>query len=212
MLRIVRAVWPSKDQWAAAVRGMRNPLDSWPKSDSEFDDQAKLGEKDLGLADRLCAGGSEHRKFLRQLPVSLEINAPISWWWQMDQYRHCVADPVEDAMADLLDYEFTLDDFAFGDSVTEGIAVPPGQYIVNALNLYREAYEEWEDEDTADAIWQLLPQSYLVTRMWVGNYETVRQICEDTEMLRGEWDEFAEFIRDNAPYADELIFGVFEDD
>lgn len=207
MLRIERAVWPSEKQWAAALRGMRNPLDSWSKSDSKYGECVKLGEKDLSLADRLCSGGSEHRKFLRQLPVSLEITAPVGWWWRMDQYRHGLAEPVEDGLAHMLERDFTAADFCFSDTVDGEIA----ETVVNALNLYRQAFDEWGDDDAARAVWSLLPQSYMVKRMWVGNYETVRQICEDTELERGDWDSFAEYVRDNAPYARELIFGETDD-
>ena len=113
--------------WEAAVRGMRNPMNSWDKSDSEFEYQrynsetedfdcfpcVKIGENDLALMKKLAHAGSDHRKFLRQIMVSMDITAPLYWWKEMDQYRIGVTTNSCSTMHRLLSRPFEMSDFSF---------------------------------------------------------------------------------------------------
>lgn len=168
-----------------------------------------IGARDLALV-RSCLTGEDGSDFLRRLPVTLEVSAPIRWWWLMDQYRPAAATPPERAMSGFLDKEFTFEDFSFESAVMSGLDEVPGSAldaIVDSLNLLRETYEEWEDDLTVDAAVDILPQSYNVTRFWSGTYETLRRICRDFRDSKApDWEWFIDWIRDNAPYAGDLLF------
>ena len=89
MLTIEKTVLPSPEQWEIIIEGMRNPMNSWDKSDSHYDENGSfvVGQTDLDLGHRLATAGSDHRKFLRQIMVSMDITAPLYWWKEFDTYK-----------------------------------------------------------------------------------------------------------------------------
>lgn len=166
-----------------------------------------MGEKDMTLATRLTASGSEHRKFLRQLPVIMDIEAPLYWWKQMDQYKVGTVTDSCSTMHTLTKAPFKVFDFSvdFNDLPEFG-----GWFVnevIGALNKLRDAYNETGDKVYWETINQLLPQSYNQRRTWSANYETLRTICKQRSGHKlGEWSEFIEFVRTRVPYAPDLIF------
>ena len=212
-----------------ALRGMRNPLNSWSKSDSEYgcgawncatcSDNFKcnsfctdyyIGENDLNLAQRLIKAGPDHRKFLRQILVSVDINAPLYWWKEMDQYRVAVVSNSCSTMHKVHAKEFTLDDFSHENLTPLGLETL--KFIIGRLNTFRDTYVgEYEGipkgkkRDWWDMI-QILPTSYNQKRTITLNYETLRNIYNSRRNHKlDEWSKgFMEWI-DTLPYAEELI-------
>lgn len=216
MIDIGDSAFPSVDQFFMAVKGMRNPFNSWDRSDSDFcdafgwfedggglvvDPRMTLGEKDLGLMKRLCLGGPEHRKFLRQLPVTLEITAPLYWWKQMDQYKVGTVTDSCSTMHKLTDRPFEPGDFSpLGDGFEMDATL-------ETLNGWRDTYVETKDMRYWRAINGLLPQGYNQKRTWSGNYEVLRTICRQRAGHKlSEWADFIDWIRERAPFAEELVF------
>ena len=213
-----------------ALRGMRNPMNSWIKSDSCecYDDydcascrECKtkkiecgyvycIGKNDLNLAQRLIKAGPDHRKFLRQIFVSVDVNAPLYWWKEMDQYRVSVVSNSCSTMHKIHAKEFTLDDFSHEHLTPLGLSTL--KYIIDRLNVFRETYiGEYEDipkgrkKDWWDMI-QILPTSYNQKRTITLNYETLRNIYNSRRNHKlDEWSVgFMEWI-DTLPYSQELI-------
>lgn len=206
-----------------ALRGMRNPLNSWSKSDSEYPVVSvdfngaewvslryKIGPNDLDLAQRLIKAGPDHRKFLRQILVSVDVNAPLYWWKEMDQYRVSVVSNSCSTMHKIHAKEFTLDDFSHEHLTPLGLETL--KFIIDRLNVFRETYiGEYEGipkgkkRDWWDMI-QILPTSYNQKRTITLNYETLRNIYNSRRNHKlDEWSVgFMGWI-DTLPYAEELI-------
>ena len=195
-----------------ALRGMRNPLNSWDKSDSgsyyDYPDSCEprfiIGENDLNLAQRLIKAGSDHRKFLRQIFVSVDITAPLYWWKEFDTYKVATVANSCSTMHTIHKKEFTLDDFS--TDKMSGYARDILEDFIYSLNTYRESYLEHKDKtDWYDMI-QSLPSSYNQKRTVTLNYETLRNIYGSRRNHKlDEWSiGFMEWI-DSLPYAEELI-------
>lgn len=195
-----------------AIRGMRNPLNSWDKKDSVFDWNTcsyHIGSNDLTLAKRLTKAGSDHRKFLRQIFVSVDITAPLYWWKEMDQYKVGTTTNSCSTMHKIHAKEFTFDDFShehlytrLGESYE---AMDCLADIIDCLNKYRSLYIE-----TKDKLWwwqmiQLLPSSYNQLRTMTLNYETLCNIYRARKHHKlDEWVTLTKWI-ESLPYAKELI-------
>ena len=189
-----------------AMRGARNPMNSWDRMDSYYDDKGDfiLGENDLGLAMRLARAGSDHRKFLRQIFVSVDITAPLYWWKEFDTYKVGTVANSCSTMHKIHAKAFERDDFSH-DKLDEG-----GLAALDALISYLE-YERIKfcDDKNNKQAWlnmiQLLPTSYNQMRTVTLNYENLINIyyARRTHKL-DEWKTLCAWIM-SLPYASELI-------
>lgn len=189
-----------------AFRGMRNPLNSWNKSDSYYDNNNNyiLGTQDLQLAKNLVVGGSEHRKFLRQIFVSVDITAPLYWWKQFDTYKINTTANSTSTMHKIHSKEFNIDDFSYGDMTVGGLKVL--SYVIESLNQARRLYLETKDKEYWFDMIKLLPESYNQKRTITMNYENILNMCVQRKGHKlKEWEKFREWAK-TLPYANELIF------
>lgn len=203
--------------WRKAIKGMRNPMNSWGKSDSQVqyenirDGVGKfiLGPNDLDLACRLIKAGPEHRKFLRMIHVQMDITGPLYWWKEMDTYKVATVANSCSTMHKIHSKEFTLDDFSC-DNLLEG-----GEYILNStidmLNKYRTQYLETKDKKYWWQLIQLLPSSYNQLRTWDGNMETILSILHQRShhKLDTDWEPFRQACFDNIPYCKEFYEAIY---
>lgn len=203
-----------------AVRGMRNPMNSWDKSDSEYKvvhiDQFSLeetkefiiGEKDLDLMKRLCKAGTEHRKYLRQIFVSIDITAPLYWWKEMDTYKVGTVSNSCSTMHKITSKPITLSDFSTEefDIADEGISM--NDCFLNVIadcEMLRKYYLETNDKKYWRGLIQLLPSSYNQKRTITMNYENVMNIIHQrTGHKLDEWREFVNVLKD-LPYVKEIM-------
>lgn len=202
--------------WKAAIRGMRNPKNSWPKSDSNFEENI-LGENDKKLALSLVKAGPVHGKFLRMIHVQVDITAPLYYWKEMDTYKVGTTANSCSTMHRLTHKPFEMSDFSHEHLMNAGI-VELG-HIVDELNRFREVYlyggelcdkyGNWAHfEPKVKEVWwqmiQLLPSSYNQKRTWNANYETLANIYEYRRNHKlDEWHDFCKWI-EGLPYS-ELI-------
>ena len=188
-----------------AIRGMRNPLNSWDKNDSYFDGTGRyaLGKNDLELASKLCRAGSDHRKFMRQIFVSADILAPLYWWKEFDTYKVGTATNSTSTMHKIHAKRFELGDFSYDRLDSGGTEILLN--LINALEKIREKYNESKDISEWHKIIQLLPSSYNQLRTCTMSYENLANMhgARKTHKLY-EWREFCEWIK-SLPYAEELI-------
>ena len=193
-----------------AIRGMRNPLNSWNKSDSDFryeyEEQAYLGPNDLDLMKRLIKAGSDHRKFMRQIIVSVDITAPLYWWKEFDTYKVGTVSNSCSTMHTIHAKEFTIDDFSYDHCKVDPIVENYINDTLWILNRAREQFLQTKDK----AFWwdmiQLLPSSYNQKRTITLNYETLYNIYGSRKDHKlDEWRVgFMDWIK-SLPYAEELI-------
>jgi len=188
-----------------AMRGARNPLNSWNRMDSEYDEEGNyhLGPNDLDLAKRLRKAGSDHRKFIRQIFVSVDITAPIYWWKEYDTYKVATVANSTSTMHKIHSKPFELDDFSHDHLTEESLRVM--ESIVAELEKIRLKYVAGKKkEDWYDLI-QLLPSSYNQMRTCTLNYETLVNIyfARRNHKLE-EWHTFCRWI-ETLPYGKELI-------
>ena len=193
-----------------AMRGARNPLNSWARSDSYYNENHEyiLGENDLGLAKRLCKAGSDHRKFIRQIMVSIDITAPLYWWKEYDTYKVGTVANSTSTMHKIHSKPFELDDFSC-DHMTED-TLQFMKTVVDQLEVIRNRYMEDKDKKHWYDLIQLLPSSYNQLRTCTLNYETLTNIYFARKHHKlDEWHTFCDFI-ETLPYAKELILKVEE--
>ncbi len=188
-----------------AIRGARNPMNSWAKSDSAYDDKGNyiLGENDLALARKLCRAGSDHRKFVRQILVSADITAPLYWWKEFDTYKVATVANSTSTMHKIHAKPFELADFSV-DKLSDG-ALAAFRTYMDYMEATRRRFVETKDKrDWYDLI-QLLPSSYNQLRTVTMNYETLINIYYARRAHKlDEWHVFCDWIR-TLPYADDLI-------
>ena len=189
-----------------AIRGARNPMNSWARMDSGYDENGNflLGENDLNLAKNLAHAGSDHRKYLRQVFVSVDITAPLYWWKEFDTYKVGTVANSTSTMHKIHSKAFERDDFSH-DRLDEG-----GLAALDALIAYLECEREKFVEDKANKqAWhnmiQLLPSSYNQMRTVTMNYENLINIYYARRSHKlAEWHTLCDWIM-SLPYAKELI-------
>ena len=192
--------------WEATVRGMRNPMNSWGKSDSFWSDGFYIiGPDDLGLATELANAGHDHGKFLRMLHVQMDITAPLYWWKQADTYKVGVTTNSCSTMHKIHAKEFGVEDFSTEHLSPLSFSVL--RNIIRVMNLEREHYIACKDKDCWWQMIQLLPSSYNQKRTWDGNYAVLRAVYHARKNHKlDEWQEFCRWV-EGLPYAKELIVG-----
>lgn len=193
-----------------AMRGARNPLNSWARTDSYYNENHEyiLGENDLSLAKRLCKAGSDHRKFIRQIMVSVDITAPMYWWKEYDTYKVGTVANSTSTMHKIHSKEFSLDDFSCDHMTPETLEFM--QTVVDQLEVIRNRYLETKDKKYWYDMIQLLPSSYNQMRTCTMNYETLTNIYFARKHHKlDEWHTFCDFI-ETLPYAKEMILKVEE--
>ena len=188
-----------------AIRGARNPLNSWARMDSYYDESGNfvLGENDLSLATRLAKAGSDHRKYLRQIFVSMDITAPLYWWKEFDTYKVGTVANSTSTMHKIHAKEFVREDFSI-ESLT-GDSVGAMDALISCLESERVKYIETKDKAHWMNMIQLLPTSYNQLRTVTMNYEVLIGIyyARRTHKL-SEWHTLCEAI-EKLPYAQNLI-------
>lgn len=217
--------------WEAAIRGMRNPMNSWDKSDSLWKEKIDfkegeyafdffVGNNDLALMKQLVSAGADHSKFMRMINVSMDITAPLYWWKEYDTYKVGTVRNSCSTMHKIAEKEFTLDDFSHEHLICWDVnenskslldaLIPMGilSQTVDCLNEARRRYLKEEDEDLKKMYWwqmiQLLPSSYNQRATVQLNYAVLRNMYHARKNHKlDEWREFCEWIED-LPYS-ELI-------
>lgn len=189
-----------------AMRGARNPMNSWKNSDSFYDEEGNyiLGENDLSLAKRLRLAGSDHRKFIRQIFVSVDVTAPLYWWKEYDTYKVATVANSTSTMHRIHAKPFSLEDFSHDQMSGEALSL--FRDYISKLEKIRLRYLEGgkKKEDWYDLI-QLLPSSYHQLRTLSMDYETLVNIYFARRSHKlFEWHRFCEWI-ETLPYAEELI-------
>ncbi len=189
-----------------AIRGARNPLNSWERSDSFYDETGNfhLGANDLDLAKRLSKAGTDHRKYLRMIFISVDITAPLYWWKEYDTYKIATVSNSTSTMHKIHAKPFELADFST-DHLTPG-SLQVMEDFVKYLERVRLRYMEGgkNKEDWYDLI-QLLPSSYNQKRTLTFNYETAANIYKSRKDHKlEEWRQMCEWIR-TLPYAKQII-------
>ena len=189
-----------------AIRGARNPMNSWDRMDSYYDEDGNfvLGENDLGLAQKLRRAGSDHRKYVRQIFVSVDITAPLYWWKEFDTYKVATVANSTSTMHKIHAKPFDIDDFSHDHMTPTTLAFM--QTVVDELEKIRQKYmtEGKNKDDWYDMI-QLLPSSYNQMRTVTMNYETLINIYFARRYHKlQEWHTFCDWIK-TLPYAEEII-------
>lgn len=188
-----------------AIRGARNPMNSWGRMDSGYDEKGNyiLGANDLDLAIRLRKAGSDHRKFMRQIFVSVDITAPVYWWKEYDTYKVGTVANSTSTMHRIHRKPFSMEDFSY-DRMTPETALFM-ETVVERLERIRLRYLETKSrEDWYDLI-QLLPSSYNQMRTCSLNYETLINVYyARRDHKLDEWHVFCDWIA-KLPYGRELI-------
>ena len=188
-----------------AIRGARNPLNSWARMDSYYDENGNfvLGENDLSLATRLAKAGSDHRKYLRQIFVSMDITAPLYWWKEFDTYKVGTVANSTSTMHKIHAKEFVREDFSIES--LNGDYVGAMDALISCLESERVKYIETKDKAHWMNMIQLLPTSYNQLRTVTMNYEVLIGIyyARRTHKL-SEWHTLCEAI-EKLPYAENLI-------
>lgn len=204
-----------------AIRGARNPMNSWDRMDSDWEfvedpsvinpnDEVKfvLGPNDLALARKLVKAGSDHRKFLRQIFVSVDITAPLYFWKEMDQYKVGTVTNSCSTMHKIHAKEFTEDDFSFEN--TNPMCGWHIESILNVLNTSREQFLETKDKQHWWNMIQFLPSSYNQLRTVTLNYEVLLNIYYARKHHKlDEWHIVADWI-EKLPYFKELCLNQGE--
>ena len=255
MIKLEHVVLASPEQMEFIIEGMRNPMNSWEMSDSNccavdgfgqcmgcdhpdrcmYYSDFYLGDNDHSLMQRLSNAGTDHRKFMRMMPVYVRITAPLYWYKEFDTYKISTVANSCSTMHKIQEKEFTLEDFSTDKIIDTG---EPGyenmyndlaltlhydgekQYydphdifseiLIPALNLYRKRYLETKDKKYWWQMIQLLPSSYNQTRNVMMNYEVLANIYKSRKNHKlDEWKDFCKWIEE-LPYS-ELIVGEKED-
>ncbi len=188
-----------------AIRGARNPLNSWARMDSYYDDGGNyvLGENDLSLAKRLAKAGSDHRKFLRQVMVSMDITAPLYWWKEFDTYKVGTVANSCSTMHKIQAKAFDISDFSC--ERMSGDALNVMNSVIACLENERVKFNETKDKAAWHNMIQLLPSSFNQMRTVSMNYEVLINIYYARRHHKlAEWHELCTAI-EALPYASELI-------
>ena len=188
-----------------AIRGARNPMNSWGRMDShtEPDGTFVFGPNDLDLAMRLAKAGSDHRKYLRMVFVSVDVTAPLYWWKEYDTYKVATVANSTSTMHKIHSKPFSIDDFSC-DHMTDGTKKFMETVVAELENIRLRFKETKSKDDWYDMI-QLLPSSYNQMRTCTFNYETLINIYRARKNHKlAEWHTFCDWI-ETRPYAEQLI-------
>lgn len=188
---------------AGAIYGARNAHNSWDKSDSDLENDI-LGSNDLDLAKRLAKAGSDHRKFMRQIFVSVDITAPLYWWKELDTYKVGTVANSTSTMHTIHKKEFEMSDFSTDNMTEVGVAVL--RDLVSVLENWRFSFNETKDKAIWYDIISLLPSTYLQKRTVTMNYENLVNMYHARKNHKlDEWHTFCDWIKE-LPYS-EIITG-----
>lgn len=234
MIKLEHAVLPSPEQMQFVIEGMRNPMNSWDKSDSfrciyndgrcsvcedihtgKRNDEFVTGDNDLSLMLKLAKSGTDHRKYMRMMPVYVRITAPLYWWKEFDTYKISTVSNSCSTMHKIAEKELTWDDFSVDHlkRVRECSLGDVGptlvmESIINGLNYWRSKYLKTKSKDDWWQMIQLLPSSYNQTRNVMMNYEVLSNIYKSRQNHKlDEWREFCEWIK-TLPYSDLILAAV----
>ena len=188
-----------------AIRGARNPMNSWGRMDShtEPDGTFVFGPNDLDLAMRLAKAGSDHRKYLRMVFVGVDVTAPLYWWKEYDTYKVATVANSTSTMHKIHSKPFSIDDFSC-DHMTDGTKKFMETVVAELENIRLRFKETKSKDDWYDMI-QLLPSSYNQMRTCTFNYETLINIYRARKNHKlAEWHTFCDWI-ETLPYAEQLI-------
>ena len=188
-----------------AIRGARNPMNSWARMDSAYDEDGNyiLGENDITLASKLAKAGTDHRKFLRQIIVSMDITAPLYWWKEFDTYKVGTVANSTSTMHKIQAKEFSREDFSCDRMSEDCLAVLDS--MIAYLEAERVKFNETKDKQSWHNMIQLLPSSFNQMRTVTMNYEVLINIYYARRHHKlAEWHTLCECI-ERLPYAKELI-------
>lgn len=215
MIKLENVVLASPEQMEFIIEGMRNPMNSWDKSDSscgkvtretniQWSDDYFIGTNDAQLMQHLSEAGTDHRKFMRMMPVYARITAPLYWWKEFDTYKVGTVANSCSTMHKIQDKEFTLEDFSCEHLYYDEYELL--KEIIRVLNEDRKLYLESKEKNDWWQLIQLLPSSYNQTRNVMMNYEVLANIYKSRRNHKlDEWVELCKWI-ETLPYS-ELIIG-----
>ena len=221
MLKIEKTVLPSPEQWEIIIEGMRNPMNSWDKSDSyatfigdpqtlgSADFQIFLGENDHKLMTNLAKGGAVHAKYRRMIPVHITLTAPTFWWIEFDTYKVGTVRNSCSKMHKIHVEPFTLNNFSHEGCDEVPLALAHLELTVAILEVLREKFNETQDKRFWRALIELLPHGYMMKATIMLNYEVLVNIYHSRKNHKlDEWHAFCDWI-ETLPYS-ELITGGAE--
>ena len=201
-----------------AFRGLRNPMNSWNKSDSYIDaltNKYIVGENDLKLAQRMIGAGTDESKFMRQIFVSMDITAPLYWWKEADTYKIATVSNSCSTMHKITSSEITEENYSFDPEPDKPLADLPTNDYVRILDIknravadvewLRKKYNETKDKRYWRLLIQINPDGWLQKRTWTGNYQNLRNMYfarKNHKLI--EWKQFCQII-EQLPYSKELI-------
>ena len=192
----------STSGWKAAIRGMRNPKNSWAQIDSAVvnGNSFVVGNNDYDLMYRLASAGTDHGKFMRMIHVQCDVTAPLYWWKEADQYKVGTVTDSCSTMHKIHAKEFTLDDFShehLNDESTDCLLK-----LIDLLNRYRELFLKDKNKSWWWQMIQLLPSGYNQLRTWDLNYAVLQNIYHARRNHKlDEWHTFCDWI-ESLPYSD----------
>lgn len=208
--------------WESAIRGMRNPLNSHHKSDSEyvpwgFISAFQVGEKDLELMKKLVKAGTDHSKFMRMITVTCDIEAPILWWKEMDTYKVGTVRNSCSTMHKICSEPITLDNFEiiYGDLEifygSDRTMYDWMEQVVGECEYLRQQYLETKDKRYWQCLIDLLPESYIQRATWQANYQVLRNIYHSRRNHKlPQWHEFCDWI-ESLPCSELITGGVADE-
>lgn len=196
MIRIENEVCPTSEQMQFIIRGMRNPMNSWDKMDShDTDGLFFLGDKDEQLMKKLAKSGTDHRKFMRMIPVYVDITAPLYWWKEFDTYKVGTVANSCSTMHKIQYKKFTLDDFSHEHLQAPMVEIL--KHTIHGLNDARDAYLSSKDKLMWWQMIQLLPSSYNQKRSVMMNYEVLSNMYKSRKNHKlDEWRDFCKWMED----------------
>lgn len=203
--------------WEAALRGLRNPKNSWDRADTEYPNEENgfeftIGKNDMKLARTLADAGQVHGKFLRMIVVTMDVTAPLYWWKEYDTYKVGTVANSCSTMHKIAAKEFTFDDFSIEQIVKGTTNCDPMYYaafegVLMALNEARHCFLDTKDKTYWWQMIQLLPASYNQKRTLMLNYAVLKNVYEYRRNHKlSEWHDFCDML-EIFPYANELIIG-----
>ena len=202
--------------WEPAIRGARNPMNSWDRSDTVYEIAGNalpvpmIGENDMSLLHRLSVSGSDHGKFLRMITVSVDLTAPLYWWKEFDTYKVGTVANSCSTMHKIHAKEFELDDFSHEHMTSKSKGAM--RNMINVLNLYREQYNRLKNKRDFMQMIQLLPSSYNQMRTVTLNYEVLKRIYFARRHHKlEEWHVLCNWIEE-LPYFKQIVLEGETDD